>query len=90
MRIYPKGCRYIRVCDGEIEPARKLTKRCKIEDLRGYYGKSTVWLIVLPRGRGRWMLFRCHWLESPRFMRVDRDADPDALAMAAALGGFDD
>lgn len=86
MRIYPKGCRYYVVADGSVSPVNKRVSRCNIDDLGpgGGQGRDRVCVVVQPRGKKKWWLFRRHWNESARF--ITTGSDPDPLVMRALLG----
>lgn len=85
MRVYPKGCRYIRAINGEIGPKKKITCECSIEDLRWGAGSGLLFVAVQPRGKLKWYVFSGHHYQAMRL--IDTGHDPDVLIMKALLSG---
>jgi hypothetical protein len=81
MRVYPKGCRYFGVVNGEVSSMVKITQRTTIECLGPI--DDLVHIIVQPRGKKKWWLFRVCWEEFPRFVACAEE--PDSLIMRAIL-----
>lgn len=76
MKVYPKGCRYILVRNGSIDPQRKRTQRTTVMDLTRW--QDDAFVVVQPRGKMKWWLYH-----SNKFVACGHD--PDTLVMQALL-----
>jgi hypothetical protein len=82
VRIYPKGCRYFMIAEGAVSTMGYSEQRLLIEHMVPRDG----WVVVQPRGRMKWWLFRDDndsWMRGPAFVAVARE--PDSLIMRALL-----
>jgi hypothetical protein len=84
MRIYPNGCRWYRVNSGVVAGCFKAKERRLVDNLMcAQSPQETVFVVVQPRGKMKWWLFRREPLGWAHF--VASSIEPDSLIMRAVL-----
>lgn len=86
MRVYPKGCRYYVVANGQVYPLKITRQRAIIEGIMPTftYDDRSAAVVVQPRGKKKWWLFEPgEYFNSIKF--ITTAPDPDPLIMRALL-----